>query len=264
VAKDRIISLTDPDARHGHKTDRQTFEGFKLHLLGDVVSGLITALTVTRGNVHDGKVAHRLVRRAKILDEHISLVLGDTAYGAATLRHRLQAELEVKLVAPPPPHKSGALTLGRESIVVDFDAQTATCAAGVTTDDHQRVFSNEYACQVSVYRWPVEICRDCKMAASCNGSRQGGHCVRLHPHEQELRQAREEWGQLEVRELYRTRSQCERLVHRAVQHGARRARSHGLASAHLQAHTIVIVANLKLLARAFAALPPTAIAAQGS
>lgn len=112
--------------------------------------GLSTALTVTRGNVHDGKVAHRLVRRAKYLHEHISQVLGDTAYGAATLRHRLQTELEVKLVAPPPPHSSGSQTLGREAIVVDFDAQTATCAAGVTTDDHQRVFSNEYACQVSL------------------------------------------------------------------------------------------------------------------
>lgn len=253
VAKDRIISLTDPEARHGHKTDRQTFEGFKLHLLGDVVSGLITALTVTRGNVHDGKVAHRLVRRAKDLHEHISQVLGDTAYGGATLRHRLQAELEVKLVAPPTPHNSGSQTLGREAIVVDFDAQTATCAAGVTTHDHRQVWSKDYGCLVSAYRWPVEICRDCKMAASCNGSRQGGHRVRLHPYEQELRQAREEWGQPEVRELYRTRSQCERLVHRLVRHGARRARSHGLASAHLQAHTIVIVANLKLLARAFAA-----------
>jgi hypothetical protein len=246
---EQSLSLTDPDARHGHKTDRQTFAGFKLHLLGDLVSGLITAVTVTRGNVHDGKVAHRLVRRAKILHEHISQVLGDTAYGGATLRHRLQAELEVKLVAPLPPH-SGSQTLGRAAIVVDFAAPPGTCAAGVPPAAHRRVWSKDDGCHVSAFRWPVEICRTCKLASRCNGDRRGGHRVRLHAHERELRQARDDWEQPEVRELYRTRSQCERLVHRAVRHGARRARSHRLGAAHLQAHAIVIVANPKLLARA--------------
>jgi len=34
VARDRIISLTDGQARHGRKTQSVRFDGFKLHLLG--------------------------------------------------------------------------------------------------------------------------------------------------------------------------------------------------------------------------------------
>src|SRR5919198_948176 len=31
VAPDRVISTVDPDARHGHKTDRHSFDGYKGH-----------------------------------------------------------------------------------------------------------------------------------------------------------------------------------------------------------------------------------------
>ncbi len=62
VAANRLVSLTDPQARHGRKSKSQTFEGFKVHVLGDVVSGLLLSLSVTSGNVHDGQPAHRLIR----------------------------------------------------------------------------------------------------------------------------------------------------------------------------------------------------------
>lgn len=252
VAKDRIVSLTDPQARHGHKTDRDTFEGFKLHLLGDVVSGLITALTVTRGNVFDGKVAHRLVRRAKYLHDHLTAVLGDTAYGGTALRMQLRDELGIKLIAPPPPKHVRDDRRGPASVVINFEAKTATCAAGVTTNDCRQIWSSAYQCYVDHYRWPTAVCRACPQAITCKGQSKAGLSIRLHPHDDELRKAREEWNQPGVRDMYRTRSQCERLIHRAVRHGARRARAWGLASAHLQAHLIVVVANLKLLAQAFA------------
>lgn len=29
VAKDRVISTVDPDARHGHKTSARAFDGYK-------------------------------------------------------------------------------------------------------------------------------------------------------------------------------------------------------------------------------------------
>ena len=56
VAKDRIISLTDPEARHGRKSKKSLVNGYKLHLLGDIVSGLIANITVTRGNTHGWRV----------------------------------------------------------------------------------------------------------------------------------------------------------------------------------------------------------------
>jgi len=53
VARDRLISLTDPQARHGRKSNKRLFNGFKIHVFGDLVSGLIAWVAVTAGNHHD-------------------------------------------------------------------------------------------------------------------------------------------------------------------------------------------------------------------
>jgi hypothetical protein len=253
VAKDRIVSLTDPHARHGRKSKSKAFNGFKVHVLGDIVSGLITAVTVTAGNQHDGSVAHRLIRRAKNLSASLQVVLGDTAYGGATLRHRVQSELGVKLVAPPPPGKKtqpDALT--RDDIDINFDACTATCVAGVVVSQHELVWSKDYQCRVFAIAWPKQTSIACPLRERCNGNRSSGHRIRLHPHEQQLRQARKDWQDPEVRELYRKRSQCERLVNQMTRHGARRARGWGLGGANLQAHLIAMRCNLQLLAKTLA------------
>jgi hypothetical protein len=67
VAKDRVISTVDPEARHGHKTAARGFDGYKGHIAIDPDSEIITATTVTAGNVADGNVAEALV--ADVLEE---------------------------------------------------------------------------------------------------------------------------------------------------------------------------------------------------
>src|SRR5258705_1753950 len=42
VAKDRVISTVDPQARHGHKTSARGFDGYKGHLAADPDSEIIT------------------------------------------------------------------------------------------------------------------------------------------------------------------------------------------------------------------------------
>ena len=152
----------------------------------------------------------------------------------------------------PPNTPRGEQVLRRQDIVVDFEAHTATCAAGITTDDHRRVWSNEYQGYVSAFSWPKQHCAACALRQRCCPNRQGGYHVRLHPYEQQLRQARRDWQDAQVRELYRRRSQCERLVHQLVRHGGRQAHGWGLGSAQLQAHLIAMRCNLQLLARALA------------
>ena len=50
VARDRVISTVDPDARHGHKTASRGFDGYKGHAAVDPDSEIITATAVTPGN----------------------------------------------------------------------------------------------------------------------------------------------------------------------------------------------------------------------
>jgi len=61
VAKDRIISTVDPDARHGHKTSARGFDGYKGHVAVDPDSELITATTVTAGNAGDATAVNELL-----------------------------------------------------------------------------------------------------------------------------------------------------------------------------------------------------------
>ncbi|MGH3711651.1 MAG: transposase, partial [Pseudonocardiaceae bacterium] len=61
VAKDRVISTVDPQARHGHKTAARGFDGYKGHIGIDPDSEIITATTVTPGNAGDGGAAADLI-----------------------------------------------------------------------------------------------------------------------------------------------------------------------------------------------------------
>ena len=61
VAKDRVISTVDPEARHGHKTAARGFDGYKGHLAMDPDSEIITDTVVTPGNAGDASVAEDLI-----------------------------------------------------------------------------------------------------------------------------------------------------------------------------------------------------------
>lgn len=61
VAKDRVISTVDPEARHGHKTAARGFDGYKGHIAEDPDSEIITATEVSAGNRGDAEVAAGLV-----------------------------------------------------------------------------------------------------------------------------------------------------------------------------------------------------------
>jgi hypothetical protein len=53
VARDRVISTVDTQARHGHKSRNRTFDGYKAHLSVDPDDELIDEITVTAANTPD-------------------------------------------------------------------------------------------------------------------------------------------------------------------------------------------------------------------
>lgn len=269
VARNRVISITDPQARHGRKTKSQTFNGFKINVLGDLVSGLITAVSATAGNGHDAPPGHDLISRAARMRVEMKRVLADTAYGGAADRHHLLMAYGITLIAPPPPTVASDDGTSRRNFDIDFAAMTATCPNGVTTSASERVEGAEPHMR---FRWPLETCSTCPLREGCvrrlrkkagesandaTPKRPGrppkaGRVLDLHPHEQELRAAREAWADPEIRREYRERTQCERLISQVVRHGGRQARAWGQDAANLQAHAIVMRCNLELLARKLA------------
>lgn len=270
VAKDRVISITDPEARHGRKTKSQTFNGFKINVLGDIVSGLITAVSATPGNGHDAPPGHELIARARRMRIVMKSVLADTAYGGAADRHEL-AKHGIKLIAPPPAGGKRSDAIERREFAIDFDTMTATCPNGVPSTAMERV--ENHATPHLRFRWPIDACVACPLRDRCirrhlrskdvppeatdqqppiqrrHRPLTTGRVLDLHPNEQELRAGREAWADPEVRRAYRARTQCERLISQVVRHGGRNARAWGLDSANLQAHAITMRCNLELIAR---------------
>jgi len=61
VARDRLISTVDTEARHGHKSRARTFDGCKSHLAIDPDDELITGVAVTPANAADREVIDELL-----------------------------------------------------------------------------------------------------------------------------------------------------------------------------------------------------------
>jgi hypothetical protein len=61
LAKDPVISVVDPEARHGHKTQARSFDGYKGHVAVDPDTEIITSTAVTPGNAGDASVAEDLI-----------------------------------------------------------------------------------------------------------------------------------------------------------------------------------------------------------
>ena len=53
VSKDRMMSVHDPDMRHGHKSSSRRFDGHKAEVVVDTDTQLITAVEVLPGNAPD-------------------------------------------------------------------------------------------------------------------------------------------------------------------------------------------------------------------
>ena len=53
VAKDRQISITDPEMRHGRKSSATRFDGYKRHIAHDLDEGVILAAEVLPANTPD-------------------------------------------------------------------------------------------------------------------------------------------------------------------------------------------------------------------
>jgi hypothetical protein len=61
VARDRVLSPVDTEARHGHKSRARTFDGYKAHLAVDPDDELITNVALTPANTPDRDAVDELL-----------------------------------------------------------------------------------------------------------------------------------------------------------------------------------------------------------
>jgi hypothetical protein len=220
VAKDRVISTVDTEARHGHKSKNRHFDGYKAHLSIDPDSELIAEVVATPANTHDHDAVSELLADEQGDDKPV--VLGDSAYADGTTRENL-GEQGFTLMAKCPPVRNSTGGFTKERFAIDLESNTVTCPAG------QIVAITRRSDRTGVARFAPH-CRTCPLQSACTTS-PAGRSVTINEHEAILQAAREEQRHPEWLAAYRAnRPRVERKIAHLVRRGwgGRRGRTRGL------------------------------------
>jgi hypothetical protein len=213
VAKDRVISTVDPQARHARKSSAQRRDGYKGHIAAEPETGLVTECALTAAAAPDGSTGVGL-----LAGEQPGLeVLGDSAYGGGATRAALRAAGHTQTIKPIPLQGAvpGGFTI--HDFRIDHQAGMVRCPVGVTAP----ITSSG---QVSFARH----CQGCPLRRRCTTAKRG-RTIHLHPHEDELRAARRRAVTRGFQESYRRwRPMVERSIAWLVADGCRRVPYRGI------------------------------------
>lgn len=243
VATDRVVSTVDPEMRHGRKSSSKRFDGYKVHITEALESELITGVTVTPGNAHDGSAAGELTEQVRRrLGEPPQVLIGDSHYGSPELREKLEAE-GTEVVAKLPPASSRS-DLPKSEFEIDLEEERVTCPAGETTS-HSTQRRDHKGRPVPCYRFAAEACNSCELKTACTSSDRG-RTITLNYHEERLQKIRAYAETEEFDKRYRRRSLVERKFSELLwRHGLRFGRYVGRKKTELQAVLTATVVNLK-------------------
>jgi hypothetical protein len=220
VAKDRIISTVDVEARHGHKSHDRKFDGYKTHISIDPDSELIDEVAVTAANAADHDAVDDLLSAvADAADKPV--IFGDSAYADGETLARLEGQgFEVMAKVPAAVGRDGRYS--KDDFDIDLDAGTVTCPAG----------------QVTSIRWHADgggmagfgsACASCPLAGQCTTNK-AGRTITIHLHEQILQDHKADQQTAEWQQAYTgTRPKVERKIGHFVARvrGGRKARTRG-------------------------------------
>lgn len=247
VAKDRVISTVDPDARHGHKTQSRGFDGYKGHIAEDPDSEIITDTTVTPGNAGDVSVAEELIDDlveddGPGRDDDEAIVYGDSAYGTGGFQQHLEDQsIDSRCRTQPPTAPAGRFA--KNHFVVDLEADTVTCPNEVTATIRRSPDGKGVA-------YFAEACTDCRLRDQCTTA-QRGRTIRISIHEAVLARARQRQTDPQWQADYRaTRPKVERKLGHLMRrrHGGRRARVRGTRKVDADFNLLAAAANIARLA----------------
>ena len=252
VAKDRVVSVHDPEMRHGHKSKRTLFDGHKAAIAVETESQLITAAKVLPGNAYDGDAALELVQETETNAQvQVDESIGDCAYGDAATRQAF-AEAGRILVARVPEYVNKGL-FPKQDFVIDLQRCTCRCPGGQETGN--LLSKGSYTDRTGrrqrrrVFQFDPADCAACPLRPRCVAAAPGkGRTISLHPQEALLQQARQLQHSPAYAAYRRLRQTAEHRLARLMQLGVRQARYFGRKKTLAQLLLAATVADLTLVA----------------
>ena len=243
TAKDRIISVNDPEMRHGRKTSSRNSDGYKAEIItGGEKASIIVAVEVDGANTEDGRYMGELIDEAKSNGVEIDKIYGDSAYSDFEEMEKRKEEMDFCVKVRPSYNGTGGYT--KDEFKIDLEEGVVTCPGGNVKEFEAKGVLEERK-KISVH-FPEKTCSDCPQKEKCTKSKEG-RGISIHPYEDKLQEQREYQKTEEFKEDYSRRANGERTISHITAHGGRKSRYRGKKKTKWQIIMASINHNLKMI-----------------
>jgi hypothetical protein len=238
VARERLVSVEDPQMRHGRKSRRQRFDGYKRHVLRDLDTGLVRAVRVTPANTPEASVTEGIAQDLAYQgDTELKELHIDRAYLSSELVRKKPAGLKVYCKAWQVRNAGGLYP--KTAFELDWEGRLLRCPAGVSMPFEVG----------GVVRFPKKTCQACPLRERCTKSEKSGRSVSIHPDERLLEELRERQRTPEGRTKLRERVKVEHSLAHIDHWQGDRARYKGVRKNLFDLRRSAVVHNLHVIAR---------------
>jgi Transposase DDE domain/Transposase domain (DUF772) len=232
VAADRVISIGDPEMRHGRKSKTERIDGYKRHVA--IANGLILGTAVQPANVMEHLAAAKLLSAAERHGQIATLDI-DRGYLPSPAVEQLHRD-GVTIQSRPWRLNSYSGLFTKDDFSIDLRRRRVVCPAGKIA----RVLSSGAA-------WfSPDDCGSCSLKSQCTSGKH--RSVQIHRQEDLLlqlrRRRRTRTGRAELRKRVAVEHRLARIG--AIQ--GSRARYCGVRKNELDLNRAAAVANLHVLA----------------
>jgi hypothetical protein len=247
-ANGRHVSTTDPDAAITRQGGSKAKVRYKTHRGVDPQHEVITATTVTAGDIDDGAVLDEVILRHAVNTERpVETVVADSKYG--TTENYLKCHdqgIAAHMPCMEKTHSGKGRRKGifsREKFLYDAENDAYVCPAGqILGKRHFHASRNSTEYQAS-----AKVCAACKQRDQCTRSK-GGRTVKRHVRQDELDSMRAKARSRQARRDIKIRQDLsERSFARSTRYGFKRARWRRLWRMQIQDYLIAAIQNIMTL-----------------
>lgn len=239
----------DTSAKVGHKTADSEFFGYKTHV-ALTEERIITAASVTSGEVGDGPYLKELVEKSRQNGVEVKEIIGDTAYSGKT-NLLFTAEENIKLYSKLNPVISNGTRAPEEEWTYNKDAAMFVCPNGhLAIRKAVQGKKNQGENQRIVYYFDIKKCQSCPLKEDCykEGAKSKTYSVTIKSQAHSDQQAFQETE--EFKERYRERYMIEgKNSELKNRHGYDVSWSKDIDGMMLQGASTLFVINLKRIVK---------------
>jgi hypothetical protein len=221
TAQDRVISVHDPEMRHGRKSASKRFNGHKAAVAVERDSQLISAVEVLAGNAGDQEKALELVQQSeRVMAATVVETVGDCAYEGGPTRQGFAEEERILTAKVPACHNRDCFS--KSEFGIDLDQMEVRCPAGQSTRDYRSGAEG----RGGHFLFAKATCQACPLRTQCVRG-QGPRSITIQAEERLQQQARAHNQTEAGRQSLHERVVVEHRILRLVGLGIRKSRYFG-------------------------------------